>query len=310
MYSALERSDSYKDRLLKLLKNEYGIEGVRITPAKRGFYGETWRLDTASSAFFLKLDYSPHQSVYEGSFPVIEHLCNNGVDFIGRIVKTADGRLSTRFNGAVLGMFDWIDGENIQTEASKIPEFQMLARVYTVPHWGIPIPREDFSGKGADMFFEQWSAAKDKRLLSLLEKNRVKLEHRSKRLKYFSGLCQGDKADFFITHGDAGGNFIAGGGKYFIVDWDEPVLAPPERDAWVMCCRDWARAAFHEALDRNGISHILRKEQLAYYCYQFFFYYLSSFLDAFRQTDEIQEIGEFINTWMAESMAYADSDFQ
>lgn len=117
MYSKVERSEKYITQLLDFVQHMYGIEAVSIAPAKRGYYGETWQLATANSRYFLKLDYSPHQSVYEKSFPVVEHLCNNGIDFISRIVKTANGSLSSRFDGAVLGLFDWIDGENIETDA-------------------------------------------------------------------------------------------------------------------------------------------------------------------------------------------------
>ena len=96
---------------------------------------------------------------------------------------------------------------------------------------------------------------------------------------------------------------IVDGDKYFIVDWDNPVLAPPERDAWVMCNRDWAREAFKNALNQNGISYTLRQEYLAYYCYDFFFYYLNVFLEASAQADKIDE---YLNDWIKESIKYAD----
>ena len=305
----MERSDEYKSELLEFIKREYGVECSEITPARRGFYGETWRVNKASTSYFVKLDYSPHQDKYERSFPVIERICDHGIDFISRIKKTTDGRLSTRFDGAVLGMFDWIDGENIQTNATKIPEYQMLAKVYTVPAHGLSISREEFSDISADKFFEQWNTLEDKQLQSLLEKNRAKLEHRASRLKHFAKLCQGDTAGFFITHGDAGGNFLVSGDKYFIVDWDEPLLAPPERDAWVMCSQGWARDAFHYALRQSNIVHSLRSERLAYYCYHYFFYYLTSYLDGYKPKKTVCEIEEYIDGWMEGSMRYADGNF-
>ena len=305
MYSDVVRSDEYKSHLTDFVKYNYGIEAVSINPAKRGFYGETWRLDALDSSYFLKLVYPDvHKFVYARSFPIIQHICNHGIDFISRIVRAGDGSLYTHFDGAVLGVFDWIDGEHKETDDTKIPEYQMLAKVYTVPAQGISIPHEDFSLKNADKFFKQWSELGDSQILSLLEKNRAKIEHRSNRLRHFANLCRGDTSDFFITHGDAGGNLIVSGKKYFIVDWDNPVLAPPERDAWCMCCRDWARKAFETALYQNGIKHALRRERLAFYCYDFFFFYLTAFLDDLTQADIIEE---YIDGWIEESINYADS---
>ncbi|MCL1859378.1 MAG: aminoglycoside phosphotransferase family protein [Oscillospiraceae bacterium] len=305
MYSNVKRNSEYINRLCDYIHREYQITPTAITPAKRGFYGETWRLDSAEGTnYFLKLVYPDlHKPVYERSFPIIQHLCDHGIDFISRIVKTKDGKLSTQFDGAVLGVFDWIDGENIETDATKIPEYQMLAKVYTVSAHGISAPCEDFSGKIADKFFEQWNASNDGQTLLLFEKNRGKIEHRAERLKKFAEVCRNDTAGFVITHGDAGGNFIANGGKYFIVDWDNPILAPPERDAWVMCCRDWARDAFQNAMRQNGIIYTLRPERLAYYCYEFFIFYLTAFLDVSTQAETIEE---YFNHWIEESFRYAD----
>jgi hypothetical protein len=104
LYSNVERSDAYKNHLINFIKREYDIEAVGITPAKRGFYGETWRLDTSDTSYFLKLVYlAVHKPVYERSFYIVQHLCNHGIDFISRIVKTANGRLFTQFDGAILG---------------------------------------------------------------------------------------------------------------------------------------------------------------------------------------------------------------
>jgi len=243
------------------------------------------------------------QDIYEQSFPIIRHLCDHGIDFIGRVIKTKGGNLSTRFDGAVLGVFDWIDGSLMETDATKIPEYQMLAKIYTVSVHDVSIHREDFSGRCADRVIEKWGVLEDKQVLSLLEKHRSKIEHRAKRLKLFAGRCQGDTTNFFITHGDAGGNLIVNGDKYFIVDWDYAILAPPERDAWVMCCKNWAMDAFHEALRQNGIVYTLRPERLAYYCYHYFFYYLTAFLDASSQADTIEQ---YISGWIEESFRFAD----
>jgi len=326
MYSSIKRDKEYISRLLSFIQQYYGIKAVKLAPARRGFFGETWRLDASDTTYFLKLVYAvEHKDTYRRSFPVIQHLCDHGIDFISRIVKTKDGRLFTEFDGAILGVYDWIDGRLEESDATKIPEYQMLSKVYTVPTCGVDISCEDFSCNASDRFFEHWSILENEQLLALLEKNRKKIEHRAERLRHFAALSKANMTDFVITHGDAGGNLIvndsdagdglivggndAGGGltfngnRYFIVDWDLPILAPPERDAWVMCSKDWAREAFENALQQNGISHTLLTERLAYYCYYFFFYYLNAFLDA---SAEAETVKEYFDGWIEDSLRYCD----
>lgn len=308
MYSNVQRDAGYISKLIGFIRQEYGIEAAAILPAKRGYYGETWRMEAVGRSYIIKVDYSQmHQHIYARSFAVIEHLCNQGIDFISRIVKTADGRLFTRFEDAVLGIFDWIDGENIENDNTKIPEFDMLAKVYTVPAEGLDIPQEDFLGSRADRFFEQWDRLQHPQLASILEKHRDELEHRVARLRHFAALCSCDSSGFVITHGDAGGNLLVNGDRAYIIDWDDPMLAPPERDAWNMvCCGEWAKDSFHKALRRHGFDYILRPERVAYYVYQSFFLYLTEHLDEFLQTGIVPDLEAYFSGWVEERIAFAE----
>lgn len=316
MYSHIIRSDEYKRRLIDFIRLEYGIDLFVITPAKRGFYGETWKVNAADHCYFVKIDYSDaHKGIYERSFPIMEHLQSHSIDFISRIVKTSDGRLSTRYDGAVLGVFDWIDGENIETDETKMPEYQMLAKIYTVPADDISIPREDFSGNSPDKFFSLWDALGDAETCSLFENNCAKLERRAERLRHFAAICRDDNTGFVITHGDAGGNLIVSGDKNYIVDWDDPILAPPERDAWNMLCYEgklgWAKCIFQKALRENGTDYTLRPERLAYYCYYYYFFYLTEFLDCLDRVGIKEALHEYFNSdyWVENRTSYADNHF-
>lgn len=319
MYGNVQRESGYADHLLRFLLGAYGINAVGIAPAKRGFYGETWKVDAAGHSYFVKLDYAAaHKRVYERSFPVVEHLRERGIDCISRIVKTVDGGLSARYGGAVLGVFDWIDGENIQDKRTKHAEYQMLAKIYTIPADRLSIPREDFSGDSADCFYAQWDALDDAQLQSLLAENSAVLAHRAARLKCFATLCCGDTTGFAITHGDAGGNVIRTGEGHRIVDWDDPILAPPERDAWFGCLypslSDWAVNTFHDALRANRIGYRLRPERLAYYCYHSFFFYLTEYLNAYFDLGNpngcmAKCLDAYFHCWIEEQIKYADKHF-
>lgn len=303
MNNQTNRDEIYIKILMNFICEEYNFKDVSLTPARRGFYGETWKMKADNNDYFVKLIYfAEYQDIYESSFEVINFLCNNGIDFINTVVKTANGNLFTHFDGAVLGIFDWIDGENIETNESKVWEYQLLAKVYAIPIDGVNIRKEDFSGKSADIFFRQWKLAEDRDILFFLEKNQEKLKYRARRLEYFSNLCRKDTSNFYITHGDAGGNFLVNKGKYFLVDWDDVLLAPPERDAWVMGYCDWARCLFQKTLGENGIKYVLKPERLAYYCYYMFFFWLTWLI----KCSNIKEIENFFKEYSDERIEYAD----
>ncbi len=316
MLNKINRDEEYINSLKTFIQEKYNIAPISITPAQRGYYGETWRLETKTNKYFVKLDYFPrHQKLFQNSLPVVNYLCNNGIDFINKVVKTSGGELHSVFNSAVLGIFEWIDGENIETDGTKIPEYQMLCKIYPLTVQGFDIPTIEFSNSTAIRFYGELEKLKNaplsdsnRAVLEILEQKSEKLSRRAKRLAHFASICQNDRSDFYITHGDAGGNFFVGGDRNYIIDWDEVMYAPLERDAWVMCCRDWARKLFNDRLKGNNINYQLRPERLAFYCYHMFFLYLSEFLEDFLLHGVSDSIIDYLNGgWIEERVLYADT---
>ena len=151
-------------------------------------------------------------------------------------------------------------------------------------------------------------------LLNLLDCHENRFEALSERLLALSAHCKGDILPQFITHGDAGGNVIVGENRFHLVDWDDPLLAPPERDAWFCLHWPWAMDAFHEALRTQGINYRLRPERLAYYCYHAYFWYLTKYLNAFSESGDASgelfaEIADYVpNSWVHENIAFAERE--
>jgi hypothetical protein len=319
MYGKIQRNEAYKSHLLDFISQVYGLKAISLTEAKRGFYGETWCLEVPDGRYFVKLDYSSlHKSIFSDSIAVVEHLCKHGVDCVAKVIKTVNGAMFTNYDSAVLGVFEWIDGENIQNETTKIPEYQMLAKIYTIPAEGVPLARESFDTAYIDTFLshhEQLKVLTDdnsaRQLLRLFDEKSESIRHYSERFMDFAKRCRTDYDHFYITHGDAGGNIIVNGDKFFIVDWDEPKLAPPERDAWFCMHWNWAMDAFHKALRQNGMNYSLKLDRLAFYCYHNFFYYLTEYLTAFYDLPDmrgtlLQSISEYFDGWIKDNLLYAD----
>ncbi len=315
MHNEILRSREYIHRLKKAIYEQYGIDAAEIAPAERGYYGETWKV-RADSDFFLKMDYlSFHQKKFQQSLSVIEYLCGNGIDFVGKVIKTRKNKLYSNFDTAVIGLFEWIDGKNVETDQTKSTEYQMLCKIYQLTKPGLEIPSAVFSDNAAAHFYRQWETLKsapktdaNDAVLAVLERFNEDIFHCASRLSYIAGLCRQDENTFYLTHGDAGGNFFIGDGRNYILDWDEVMYAPPERDAWVMGCYDWARNLFNDTLKANHIPYKLQPERLAFYCYHMYFFYLAEFLTVHPISDQSRRIRDYFeNGWIKSRIQFADT---
>ena len=301
--------------LQRLLREKYGVCAERILPAQRGFYGETWRAEGPEGAYFIKCDFwDHHQDAYRVSLAAVDFLTAHGIDFVPRVHRTLDGRLFAQFGNGVAAVFEFVPG---QLRENCPPEtlYGLLARVYRLPAETLSLPREDF---GTGVLAEYTALRQNSRVpeetKAVLERFEPRLSGYAERLVRFSDLCQGDASGFCITHGDAGGNCMYDGEKWSIVDWDSAALAPIERDAWIFLCEKENLQRIQKTLAENGVSYAFRTERLCYYCYRFFFYYLTAYLRALIEKENAdaratltREMAEYLSgCWIDARMDAAD----
>jgi hypothetical protein len=317
MYNRIARDNQYILDLKRFVETQYDLQVLNISFARRGFFGETWKIDAQSHAYFAKIDFSGHNLIYQNSLPVVEYLSTMGVDFISKIVKTSDGKLAASFRDGVFCLFEWVDGEN--TEDYDIKRlFEKLAVIYKIPGNGIIIQKESFDTSCIDCFYrnlKKLQLAVDKASLAFLQiltEREKMINQRADKLSDFSLMCKGDSSHFCITHGDAGGNVIISGGSFIIVDWDQPLLAPPERDAWFLMADAGNMRSIQSILDNNDINYQLRNERLAFYAYYSFFYYLQEYFTCFFEAGEdvrnelLDNVAAFFDGWIAKPIRAAD----
>ena len=317
----------YLDEVLGHIRICYGIEADDICEASRGYYGETWRLSAADAGggerlYFAKIDYSPaHRDVYRRSFGALERFMECGIDFVNCPIRALDGGVYTLFGEGVFGLFEWIEGESYQDEVTKHEEYRMLGEIYRVPWDGLELPAEDFGTRSAEDFFE-WveflrTNSRYEELVRLIDSRWDRVLYRSDRLREMSRRCReglgGDLTaeGYVITHSDSGSNVIIGADKFWLVDWDNPIIAPPERDAWFTAMWGWARELFADSLARAGVKYELRAERLAYYAYHFWFEYLNVYFMTLRDLpDSYGEIcgmvEEYFGCWIENCFGFAD----
>lgn len=316
MFEKIQRDNNYINDIKQFIDKEYGIKIVSLNEAKRGYNAETWKVDSIECSYFVKVVYSlEHKNTYMRSFPVIDYLNNNGITFISNIIKTKKGELYSIFDNAIVGIFKWIDGVNIENEETIIHQYEMLAKIYKISPIGLTISYEDFGTSAADLFFSQFIKLKktstNNQLLTFYESKSNTLNENRKKLELFSRMVKEDKNNFYITHGDAGGNVLVMNSNYYIVDWDEIMCSPPERDIWFCMNKGDKLKLFNEALKEEGIQYTINFNRMAYYCYHMFFYYLTKYMNTYFElgsntNDLVNEIISYFSGWISDVIETAD----
>lgn len=306
---AMETVESeYKNGLLQFLTIEYGFSVKDIFPAKRGFYGETWNIQTESGKYFLKIDYwNHHKEEYQNSLSVVQYITDSGISFVPKVIKTEDGNLYSCFRQGTAAVFEYIPGELFENWSTE-QLYSRLAAIYQLKPNRITLKTENFGTELLDTFQQlrnlpDLPAAVKK---ALAEKESV-LSRYVERLKEFSTACKDDKTNFYITHGDSGGNCILNENQLFLVDWDSCLLAPIERDAWIFICDRDEMEKINTILAKNRIDYRLEQNRLCYYCYHFFFHYLNEYLKSIvdaKSEEQKTEITESLIAYLADCWIY------
>ena len=93
----------------------------------------------------MKIDYSSdHQKIFAENLNVLSYLKEQGISFVSSVIKNRTGENYIFFDGGVLAVFDFIDGE-LSKSYRKESLFEMLAQIYLIPPLNIKIAQEDFS---------------------------------------------------------------------------------------------------------------------------------------------------------------------
>lgn len=142
----------YMKELLQFLSCEYGFQIKDILPAKRGFYGETWDVQTESRKYYLKIDYwNHHKRSFQNSLPIVELMTDSEISLIPKIINTKDGHLYSSFRQGTIVVFEHIRGE-LSEDYSTAQLYDCLAKVYRLKANGLELEMETFGMERIDTF--------------------------------------------------------------------------------------------------------------------------------------------------------------
>ena len=243
----LERPDLPHEKIIACLQADYGLQITRVTFLPLGADQNTvvYRIIAADgSPYFLKL----RRGVFdETSVTLPKFLYDQGVRHIIAPLTTQAGQLWANLDDYTVIVYPFVegrDGYDVDLSDRHWIEFgAALKRIHTA---NVPssitsrIPRESYSAQWRDLVrlflarieeetFEDPVATQTAEFLQSKRDEILALVERTERL---AEKLQAQPLDGVVCHSDlhAGNIFIDGDSALYIVDWDNPIIAPKERD--------------------------------------------------------------------------------
>jgi spectinomycin phosphotransferase len=235
------------DSIIACLHDRFGLRISHITflPVGADVNSAVYRVTADNdTAYFLKLRWGNFSEV---ALAVAAFLYAQGIQRVIAPIATTSHRLWVRAHG-----FDWIlypffAGQNGFEVALSKPQWIALGASMQAVHTTIlpaalveRVPREDYSPrwrksvKAFDKQVEQgrYDDPTAARFAAFWMTKRDEIHGLVERAERLAQVLQNRAVELAVCHSDLhGGNVLVGADEELaIVDWDEPILAPKERD--------------------------------------------------------------------------------
>jgi Ser/Thr protein kinase RdoA (MazF antagonist) len=244
----MRSSTAQADKLAHVLAAEYGIRDATLTLAPRGSVSETYYVDTGNGRYFAKIaKLSQYTEYIERTLPALLELHRLGIEQISYPIPTTDGRLSVRADDLIFVMLNCVEGRWEWRYPTTTPAYpfepyvRLLARVHQLSSQvNVPLVRETF-----DLSYKRYllphldqlqtgtfDNPHEQALQAFINAHRDELLRDIALLDEVQAKMRSAQLPFILTHSDAFGNVLYDGEQVSIVDWDDLMLAPSERDTW------------------------------------------------------------------------------
>lgn len=234
-------------RIIDCLSTDYGIEVATLTflPLGADSNASVYKADAHDqSSYFTKLKRGHHHDI---AIAVIDLLYAAGIQQIIPPVKTFRSQSIQRLDDFTLIVYPFIEGQNGFSRPLTDEQWLTLGKTLRQVH-EIDVPssiqhrirQEAYSSKWRDMvrslyIFIEAKPIDDEfalKLRALMKKNSSTIHRLVDRAQQLAEVLQKKSPPFVLCHSDIhGGNVLMDGNNaLYIVDWDDPIIAPKERD--------------------------------------------------------------------------------
>lgn len=244
----LERPDLSDEKITACLRENFHVDPDVIDFLPLGNDANSWvfRVDGQQAAYFLKLKKGP---VYPPSLFVPRELRDAGIEQVLAPLPCENGSLSAQADDFNLILYPFIQGRNAMDQgmhAAQWVEFgSTLKRIHACP---LPasliteIQREQFRlnprllkiarDLASSVPGKQFSSPSAQELALFWAERAAEIDRILDRAEEIGQMLQGTNLDFVLCHTDihTANIMLDPQGQLHIIDWDQPLFAPKERD--------------------------------------------------------------------------------
>jgi len=233
--------------IIKCLNTNYGIEAATLTflPIGADVNASIYKVQTFDqTSYFIKLKQGHHHDI---SVEIVELLQHAGIQEIIPPIKTIHGKSTQPIDDFTLIVYPFVEGQdgfNLNlTDDQWIKLGKALKQFHEVevpPSIQNRIRRETYSPKWRDAVRSSYihieaDPIADEiaiKLQKFMKKNMPGIRRLVDRAEQLGEKLQDYSLKFVLCHSDIhGGNVLMNENSHiYIVDWDEPIMAPKERD--------------------------------------------------------------------------------
>lgn len=230
--------------LKQILTDYYALDVTTVVVAPRQFVAETFFVKTEDVTYLCKVINKPlFIDNVISSLPALADIHNLGYSKINYPIPTSNGDLFVREGTTLVVLFNYIDAPQSYDYDNAVLG-KTIAEIHQLsPQMTAPIKHEQFVFEHAEMFMDKLDQISDEvgrdeianDLHQLMKTNYSKIVNAYKKFQIVAKDCSSAVLDFVVTHGDAPGNvLVKAPDDIYIVDWDDILLAPAERDLWFL----------------------------------------------------------------------------
>ncbi len=233
-------------RIIECLNVYYGIKATTLSllPLGADMNASVYKAQAHDQSYFIKLKHGHHHDI---SIAILSLLHEEGIQQIIPPLRTFQGQLTQSIDNFTLIVYPFVESHNGFDQNLTDDQWLTLGKVLKKIH-EVKVPlaiqnnirKETYSPKWRDIVRSLYSHIDTmsngdevaKKLLTFMKDHKKEIHRLVEKADFFAQEIHEKPTKFVLCHSDIhGGNvLIDAKGSIYIVDWDEPIMAPKERD--------------------------------------------------------------------------------